>query len=75
MSTSWSLTKQEKIIRCDVTGDHIVNSLDYSMVNAMARSGEQTGAYNEKYDLNKDGKMNKEDEQFFRNVLKEYGSR
>ena len=75
MSTGWTLTKQEKIIRADVTGDHVINNLDYSIIKAMAKSGQQTGAYNEKYDLNKDGKMNNLDELFFKDVLREYGSR
>ena len=71
MSTGWTLTKQEKIIRCDLTGDHIINNADYDIINSMVKSG----AYNEKYDLNKDGKVNSLDESFFKDVLREYGSR
>lgn len=72
LSTTWSGTKQEKIIACEVTGDHIVDTLDYEMIKIMT---EQNVAYNEKYDTNKDGKLDSEDIAFFKQVLKTYGSR
>lgn len=74
-STSWADEKQEKIISCDVNKDHAVNYQDYSMINAMIRNGEQNNVYDRKFDLNKDGVLNQKDEEFYKQVLREYGTR
>ena len=74
-STSWEDEKQEKVIMCDVNKDHAVNSLDYALINTMIKYGEQNNTYNEKYDLNKDGVLNQKDEEFYKQVLREYGTR
>ena len=70
-ATSWTDSKQEKIIACDVTGDHVVSRSDYEMIKAMVRLGK----YNAKYDLNSDNVLDQKDITFYLEVLKEYGTR
>ena len=70
-STNWTDSKQEKIIACDITGDHIVSLVDYNLIKEMVNQGK----YNLKYDLNRDDKVDQNDLDFFMQVLEEYGKR
>ena len=70
-STSWTPSRQEKIIACDLTGNKIVDMMDYQILKNMIKSN----VYAQKYDLNRDGKVDNNDEIFFKSVLKDYGTR
>lgn len=71
VSTTWTPSRQEKIIACDITGDKVVNMMDYQILKNMINSN----VYAQKYDLNRDNKVDSNDEIFFKSVLKDYGTR
>ena len=71
VSTTWTPSRQEKIIACDITGDKVVDMMDYQILKNMINSN----VYAQKYDLNRDNKIDSNDEIFFKSVLKDYGTR
>jgi len=69
-SSGLTPTKQEQIINCDFNKDHKVSISDYEILESAINNN-----YQEKYDLNKDKKLNNEDIYYFKNILKTYGQR
>lgn len=70
-STGLTDEKQERIINCDVTKDHVVSMSDYYIV----LNEVYLGVYNAEYDLNKDNELNQSDIEYFKDTLRQYGKR
>ena len=70
-STGLTDSKQERIINCDVTKDHIVSMSDYYAIENEI----YLGPYDLKYDINGDNEVNDKDIEYFVSTLREYGQR
>ena len=70
LSTGWTKNKFSEILSCDMNDDDIVDRKDYIILKNQIEK-----TYEEKYDINKDKKLDQKDIEEFKNILKKYGKR
>ena len=70
-SSGITLEDDKRVLKCDMDSDQHVDIDDFNLL----KSNIQSGNYNEKFDLNEDGKLDNDDIEYFRNVMYDLGSR